>query len=280
MSLDELSIDSDLLDVFGNVFTIYGSDIRRYKPSFMKRRLERRMRILEISDYAEYASILKRERHEFEELFASLSINVTNFFRDLAVYDKFRSMIIPQVLSNLKPNQKIRVWSAGCASGEEAYSLAILFSHVVDKFSVEIVANDINKNAIEYAQTGKYPAKSIEKLSPDIVHNHFQKISNSENNVEYEIMSHVKNLVTFKTCDILSNNVSNLDVIFCRNVLIYYEKEAQELIMEKFNRCLNQTGYLVLGMDETMLGRKSEQFFYPLMPRERIYQKNSCQRQV
>ncbi|HKU32944.1 MAG TPA: protein-glutamate O-methyltransferase CheR [Candidatus Nitrosotalea sp.] len=257
------------------MFESYGSDIKRYKPSFMKRRLDRRMRILEINDYFEYADILKKERYEFEELFASLSINVTNFFRDFIVYDKFRSLIIPKILNNLKPKEKIQVWSAGCASGEEAYSLAMLFSHVTNKFDVKIIASDINKKAIEYAFHGKYPEKSIEKLPPDIIASHFQKTINSENIIEYEVMQHIKNLVTFNACDILSNNVSNLDVIFCRNVLIYYEKEAQELILEKFNRCLNQHGYLVLGMDETLLGRRSEQFFYPMASRERIYQKHA-----
>ena len=275
MSLSESYLNPDLLNTFSKVFEEYGFDIKRYKPSFMKRRLDRRMRILDVENYFEYATILKRNRHEFEELFSSLSINVTNFFRDFIVYDKFKSCIIPKILYDLKPKEKIRIWSAGCASGEEAYSLAILFSDMISKFNIEIIANDINEKAIQYALCGKYPEKNIEKLPLDIVSNHFHKTTNSENNTEYEIMKHVKDLVTFNVCDILSNNVSNMDVIFCRNVLIYYEKEAQELIMEKFNRCLNPNGYLILGMDETMLGRRSERYFYPLMPRERIYQKRT-----
>ncbi len=273
MSLSESYLNPDLLNTFSKVFEERGLDIKRYKSSFMKRRLDRRMRILDIEDYFEYADILKKERHEFEELFSSLSINVTNFFRDFTVYDKFKSFIIPKILYNQKPKEKIKIWSAGCASGEEAYSLAILFSDLVNKFNIEIIANDINKKAIEHALCGKYSKKDIENLPSDIIANHFHKTITLENNVEYEIMKHIKDLVTFNVSDILSNNVSNVDVIFCRNVLIYYEKEAQELIMEKFNRCLNQNGYLVLGMDETMLGRRSEQFFHPLMPRERIFQK-------
>ncbi|MDE1765493.1 MAG: protein-glutamate O-methyltransferase CheR [Thaumarchaeota archaeon] len=274
MSLNELTLNSQSLDTFSKVFESYGSDIKRFKPAFMKRRLDRRMRMLEINNYYEYALILKRERREFEELFASLSINVTDFFRDFAVYEKFRSSIIPKILTNLKLKDKIRIWSAGCASGEEAYSLAMMFSYASGKnFDVEIVANDINKNAIEYAQNGLYPAKNIEKLPENIIKNNFKKISNSENIEEYEVLQSIKNLVTFKVSDILSCDVTQYDVIFCRNVLIYYEKETQELIMEKFNRCLKESGYLVLGMDETMLGRKCAKLFHPIMPRERIYQK-------
>lgn len=278
MSLNELSISADLLNMFGKVFEDYGSDIRRYKLPFIKRRLDRRMRILDINDYSEYVAILKNERHEFEELFSSLSINVTNFFRDFMVYDKFKSSVLPKLLSNMDQYDKIRVWSAGCASGEEAYSLAIMFTHAVGKennLGIEIIANDINKKAIEHAKNGKYHAKSIEQLPQDITTQDFHKITNGENNVEYEIMPHIKNLVTFKVGDILSNDTKHFDVIFCRNVLIYYEKEAQELIMTKFHYCLKESGYLALGMDETMLGRRCEKLFYPLMPRERIYQKIS-----
>ena len=269
-------MSEDSLLTFADVFERYGFDIKRYKAAFMKRRLDRRMRILEISNYLEYATVLKKERQEFEELFKSLSINVTNFFRDFAVYDKFRSVIIPKILSDLGPHNKIRIWSAGCATGEEAYSLAILFMHEIEKannLDVEIIANDINKKAIEYAQSGRYPEKSVDKLPRDVMENHFQKIVNDSGHIEYEVMPSAKNLVTFKVGDILSIDSKNLDVIFCRNVLIYYEKEAQELIMTKFYRCLKESGYLVLGMDETMLGRRCEKLFNPLIARERIYQK-------
>ena len=185
MSLSESYLNPDLLNTFSKVFEEYGFDIKRYKPSFMKRRLDRRMRILDVKNYFEYATILKKNRHEFEELFSSLSINVTNFFRDFIVYDKFKSCIIPKILYDLKPKEKIRIWSAGCASGEEAYSLAILFSDMISKFNIEIIANDINEKAIQYALCGKYPGKNIEKLPLDIVSNHFHKTTNSENNTEY-----------------------------------------------------------------------------------------------
>ncbi|MDE2590195.1 MAG: protein-glutamate O-methyltransferase CheR [Patescibacteria group bacterium] len=262
--------------MFKLVFETYGFDIGRYKPAFMKRRIDRRMRLLEITEYSEYALVLKKEKSEFEELFVSLSINVTNFFRDFTVYDKFRLHIIPKILSGLNQQNKIRIWSAGCASGEEAYSLAILFMHETSKlgsYKIEIIANDISEKAVGFAQNGRYTTKSIEKLPNDVIAANFHKVINEENNVEYELIPTIKNLISFKVCDILSSDVKQLDVIFCRNVLIYYEREAQELIISKFYHSLKDSGYLVLGMDETMLGRRCEKLFHPLMARERIYQK-------
>ncbi|SRR5579885_260576 len=275
LSLSKLSADDEILNVFGKVFESYGADITRYKSAFIKRRLDRRMGILDIKDYSDYALVLKNERREFEELFLSLSINVTNFFRDSIVYDNFRLFITPKILSNLGQSGKIRIWSAGCASGEEPYSIAIMFLNIIEKlnnFSVEIIANDISKKAIEYAQNGRYPAKSIEKLPSDIITKYFHKIT-GETDTEYGINPSIKSKITFRTCDILSSDSKQIDAIFCRNVLIYYEREAQELILQKFHQCLRDGGYLVLGMDETMLGRKCEKLFFPVMARERIYQK-------
>ena len=261
---------------FGKVFDNYGLDIARYKPSFIKRRLDRRMRILNISKYSDYALVLKKEHKEFEEIFASLSINVTNFFRDSLVFEQFQLSILPKIISNLGADNKIRIWSAGCASGEEPYSIAIILKQVFEKlnnFNVEIIANDVSKMAIQFAERGIYQQKSIEGLSSDVVLKNFKKRMDDKKNVEYEVIQSIKDMVTFKVGDILSNGVKSHDIIFCRNVLIYYEKEAQELILSKFYNDLKDQGYLILGMDETMFGRKSQKLFHPLMARERIYQK-------
>lgn len=276
MSLNDLTLNADIVSEFNKIFAGYGLDLARYKSAFIKRRLDRRMRILNISDYSQYMLALKNNRKEFEEIFASLSINVTNFFRDSTVFDRFQLSILPKILSSLGDSNKIRVWSAGCASGEEPYSIAMMFKQAVGKLSnleVEIIANDVNKSAIQFAERGRYPAKGIESLPPSIILNNFQKIKNDNNTMEYEIISEIKNMVTFKVGDILSDQMQFFDVIFCRNVLIYYEKEAQELIFTKFHRGLKNSGYLVLGMDETMFGRRCQKLFNPLMARERIYQK-------
>src|SRR5574337_1172075 len=133
MTLNTLSTDEGILNVFGEVFENYGFDLTRYKTSFIKRRIDRRMSLLDIMDYFEYSNVLKKDRKEFEEFFMSLSINVTNFFRDFTVYDNFKSIIIPKIVSNMEKSDKIRIWSAGFASGEEPYSIAIMFLDAIEK---------------------------------------------------------------------------------------------------------------------------------------------------
>ncbi|MDE1819043.1 MAG: protein-glutamate O-methyltransferase CheR [Thaumarchaeota archaeon] len=276
MNLNGLILNAEVMGEFNKIFASYGLDLARYKPAFIKRRLDRRMRILDISEYSQYALVLKNNRKEFEEIFSSLSINVTNFFRDSTVFDRFQLSILPQILSDIDEHGKIRVWSAGCASGEEPYSIAMLFKQVIGKMinlDVEVVANDVNKMAIQFAERGRYPAKSVESLPLNIIKNNFRKITDDQNNVEYEVVQSIKDMVTFKSGDILSDTVQSFDVVFCRNVLIYYEKEAQELILTKFYKGLRDSGYLVLGMDETLFGKRCQKLFDPLMARERIYQK-------
>lgn len=275
MTLRQVSSNDDILNLFGSVFEGYGFDAGRYKASFIKRRLDRRMGILNIVDYVEYAKFLKNEKREFEELFTSLSINVTNFFRDSSVYDVFRTYVVPKLLAGVGACGKIRVWSAGCASGEEPYSIALMFLQAMKNLGepkIEVIANDISNTAVQSAKNGAYPANSVEKLPPETLARYFSRRGDY-----YEISPEVKNLVSFRASDILSNDAKHLDAIFCRNVLIYYEREAQDLILSKFYNSLKDTGFLVLGMDETMLGRRCEKLFHPVMARERIYRKAPLQ---
>src|SRR5579875_266291 len=276
-SLNGTSSNEDVLNLFGSVFESYGFDMGRYKASFIKRRLDRRMGILNIVNYEEYAGFVKKDKREFDEIFTSLSINVTNFFRDYSVYDCFKTCVIPKILEGLEKSEKIKVWSAGCASGEEPYSIAVMFLQAMEKlgkFVVEVTANDINKAAVEYAKNGTYPAGAVEKLPRDTISKYFEVLDTGDD-LHYTVKPEIKEFVSFRTSDILSNDAKRMDAVFCRNVLIYYEREAQELIINKFYNSLKNSGFLVLGMDETMLGRRCEKLFLPVMPRERIYQKVS-----
>ena len=280
MSLDDSELPAGVMSEFTRVFAINGIDLTLYKPSFIKRRLDRRMNILDISEYDMYAKMLIGNHKEFEEISSSLHINVTSFFRDPDVFNTFKTSILPRLFSNLKSSQKIRIWSAGCASGEEAYSVALMIHQAVDKFNipnVEIIANDVNYDAIQFAQRGKYSSKNIESLPNDVVSNNFHKVIDDNDDVHYEIGQHIKKMITFRQGDILSCNIPFFDIVFCRNVLIYYEPEAQDLILTKFYTNLKNGGYLILGMDETLFGRSCHKLFHPLMLRERIYQKIPAQ---
>jgi len=277
MSLSDDIHDSKLAPVFQKVLERHGLDLNRYKIAFLKRRFNIRMRERGLSDYVEYAKLLEKDPQEFSELFQKLCINVTNFFRDSHVYSTFATHVLPVILSQVKTFDKIRVWSAGCATGEEPYSLAILFSHALnDNGRIEVIASDVNQEAIQFAKEGKYPANALRELPEELRIKYFRLLHDNKNNTtEYQVIEQVKNLVTFKVGDMLSNQDKYFDVIFCRNVLIYYAKETQEIIFTKFHKILKENGHLVIGMDETMLGKESQKLFTSIMPRERIYRKNN-----
>lgn len=294
MTLDEKSLSDNLtlknntwinnsesLLLLKHVFKNSHLDITRYKIEFLKRRISRRMQIKEILDFNKYLHILETDQSELKFLFESLSINVTSFFRDTEVFNALRAIIIPKILSNVETEKMINIWSAGCASGEEPYSIAILLNDVLElskkigiskSIAVHVTATDINKKAIDFAQNGKYQSKFLEHLSIDLKNKYFVK-HEVRNNSEYEIISQIKNMINFETMDVLSSPENKYDVIFCRNVLIYYDKVAQELLLKKFHNCLKNDGYLILGSDEILIGRKTENVFYPIMPREKIFQK-------
>jgi chemotaxis protein methyltransferase CheR len=256
-------------------------DITRYKMQFLKRRIERRMQIKEISNFNEYLCLLENDSIELSYMFESLSINVTSFFRDTAVFNALRAMIMPKILSNIENDEKITAWSAGCASGEEPYSIAILLNDILEiykkigiskNFTIRIKATDINKKAIDFAKNGQYSSKFLEHLSVELKKKYFINIPNKDDS-KYEILPTIKDLIDFERMDILSSPENTYDVIFCRNVLIYYEKEAQEIILRKFHNCLKNDGYLILGSDELLIGKKTENLFYPVMTKEKIFQK-------
>jgi chemotaxis protein methyltransferase CheR len=271
----------DSLLLLKNIFENNKLDIARFKMQFLKRRIERRMQIKEMSDFNEYLHLLENDSIELRYLFESLSINVTSFFRDTVVFNAVRAIIVPKILSNIENDKKINVWSAGCASGEEPYSIAILLNDIFGiskkigiskNIGIHVKATDINNKAIDFAQTGQYHSKFLEHLSPDLKKKYFTKIEHHGES-KYEIISEIKDLVDFETMDIISSPENTYDVIFCRNVLIYYEKDAQELILKKFHNCLKNEGYLVLGSDEILIGKNAKNIFYPVMPKEKIFQK-------
>lgn len=276
-----LNDDSESLDLLKHIFENNHLDISRFKMEFLKRRIDRRMQIKEIYDFNNYIQVLETDLNELKYLFESLSINVTSFFRDTAVFNALRAIIVPKILSNAVNDKIINVWSAGCATGEEPYSIAILLNDILEiskkigiseKIGLHIKATDMNEKAIDFAKNGIYLNKFLEHLSIDLKNKYFVKHASHLSN-ECEIISEIKDMIDFETMDILSSPENKYDVIFCRNVLIYYDKEAQELLLKKFYNCLKNGGYLILGSDEILIGRKAKNIFYPVMPKEKIFQK-------
>ena len=265
LSIQEMKIIKE------QVLTSMGLDLSYFKTAFLERRINVRMKTLNIKSGSEYAQLISSNVDEITFLYDSLSINVTRFYRDKKVWESFSNFIVPKLLKLIPSNEIIRIWSSGCASGEEAYSLAIMFSEALQNEPVnfKIQATDINAHALEKARKGKYELDVLKNLEPNLISKYFTRIEKGK----YQINQNIKDKVKFNLGDIVTFPTSNMDVVFCRNLLIYYGKDAQNLIYKKFKNVLKDNRFLVLGMDETLWGHPLARSFDAIHPRERIYQK-------
>lgn len=271
MSILESLSDQQLEQIGKIMKDKLGKDLKQFKKPFLNRRISARMRSVGATNGSEYAQILASDENEPTSLFKSFSINVTEFYRDLFVWQCLSSKIIPEIAKN---HTSLKVWSAGCASGEEPYSLAILLSEALGsraKFSV--IATDISAEAIARAKKGQYTNQNIKNLTPALV----SKYLTNTGKDTYTVNDSIKQLVTFEQGDIILCQVDKLDLITCRNVLIYYDKPAQELVFKKFHKSLVPGGHLVIGQDETMMGVEASKLFSCALARERIYNKTLVQ---
>ncbi|MEM4379050.1 MAG: protein-glutamate O-methyltransferase CheR [Candidatus Nitrosotenuis sp.] len=267
MSTTETITDQNLTQIEKIMLERLGKDLKQFKKPFLNRRISARMRSVGVQTGSEYAKLLEADRDEPTLLFKSFSINVTEFYRDSFVWQSISSQILPQITTN----KEVKLWSAGCATGEEPYSLAILLKEFAPERNLKfnIIATDINKEAIQKAKEGRYAQSSLKNLPRSVISKYFSQLDNNT----YEVNSGIKEAVSFEHGDILSLNVGQIHLITCRNVLIYYDKPAQELIFKKFHKTLTNDGYLVIGQDETMMGVEAAKLFSCVLPRERIYAK-------
>jgi len=273
LALDISISDKDLKEITEFVHKKRGLNLSYFKPTFLSRRIGVRMKMLNMTSSLQYAELLNSNLNEVGTLYDSLSINVTKFYRDKKVWQVFENKIIPNLLKDSKISEKSRIWSCGCATGEEPYSLAIMFSEALDnpKNKIKIQATDINSHALQNARKGIYTTDNLKNLDALLITKYFKKIDSTK----YQVIDKIKELVSFNNADITTFPISYLDIIFCRNLLIYYGKEAQDLIFKKFYTVLKPNRFLVLGMDETLWGHKLQNSFLSLHPRDRIYQKKS-----
>lgn len=263
MSLDK-TVDPQIEAIIKKA-SRFGFDLNHYKTTFLKRRIDVRLRTRGVHNYTEYSELL--DSAESGALFKSISINVTEFFRDKEVFAYLEKNFLPSLSDEKSPT--IRVWSAGCATGEEPHSLAILLNESCKKQdkSFKVYATDISTNAVETAKKGVYPSISLKNLPPELLSKYFTTKEDG-NHISQEI----KNNIVFNVADLTSFEVRFLDVIVCRNVFIYYTKETQDMILKKFHNCLKDTGHLVLGMDEGIRAEQTK-LFESINPRLRIYKK-------
>lgn len=250
-----------------------GSDLSLYKPSTLYRRIERRVALLQIPGITDYARYLRDNPQELDLLYKELLIGVTNFFRDPSVWDYLRDTSIPALLAKHPEGKTLRAWVPACSSGEEAYSLAIVFREVLDQlkpeghFSLQIYATDLDVDAIDKARTACYPANIAADVTPERLARYFVV---EEGN--YRVDRSIREMVIFAPQNIVSDPpFTRLDILSCRNLLIYFGPELQKKILPLFHYALGREGILVLGSAETVGGFTD--LFAPIDKKTHIFQR-------
>lgn len=241
-----------------------------YKEDYIKRRLLSRMRSTNTTSYDQYLRYLKANEPELELLKNALTINVTEFFRDQDVYDLLKKEVLPALY---KQRKSIRIWCAGCSTGEEPYSIAmILYDYLIQNkdCSAQIYASDIDDVVLEKAKEGIYQAKSTAKLSESQIRRHFTQLPDGN----YQVKQHLKDLIRFRHHDLMSGEPISkfLDLVTCRNVTIYFTETQKDELARTFHSALTSGGFYIMGKTE-YLGRQVEDLFTPYNALQKIYTK-------
>jgi two-component system, chemotaxis family, CheB/CheR fusion protein len=275
-NLEETKEDS-LTELYSKLKKTAGVDFSNYKINTVKRRINRRMVINKIKKIEDYVKFVKEDKNEVMNLYHDLLINVTNFFRDPEVFEVLTNKIYPKLIKNNSENS-LRIWVPGCATGEEVYSIAISLLEFLDKkaskFSIQIFATDISEPSIDRARAGIYPESVIAAIPSEIQRKYFNRLNGS-----YQVSKLLRELCIFARQDISKDPpFSKLDLISCRNLLIYLSPELQKKIIPIFHYALKPNGYLLLGTSES-IGNYYE-LFQIADKKFKIYQRKEYQKRI
>ncbi|WP_247872744.1 chemotaxis protein CheB [Azospirillum sp. TSH64] len=262
--------DDPLAQIIAVIRSVTGVDFSHYKLATLLRRIERRMQGAGLESMDEYAALLRRNSAETVNLYKEMLIGVTRFFRDEAAFRVLADRVIPSLLANRSPTDMVRVWVCGCASGEEAYSIAILFAEAQEKlgrsFDVKIFATDIDQDSIEIASLGEYPRAIAEDVSQERLSRFFTARGDS-----YVVSRDIRRMVVFAAHNIMRDPpFTKIDLLSCRNLLIYMDQPLQRKVLSLFQYALRQSGFLFLGTSETLGDLQSD--FHTVDSRNKVFQ--------
>ena len=271
MGAAKATVAAGLADIVAFLSEHTPHDFRGYKPGTIGRRIERRMVLLAIGrgDYGAYLALLRERAEERDLLARDLLINVTSFFRDTAVFDRLRETVLPDLVKSVPVSRTLRIWVAGCSTGEEAYSLAMLASDALiaagREGKVQIFASDVDPDAIAVAREGAYPLDIATTVPADLLKRYFTK-----DEAGYRVATALRAMVVFSVQDVLVDPpFSRMDMVSCRNLLIYLSAQAQAKVIALFHFALCDGGILLLGTAETV-GKDTGRFAL-IAKGERIY---------
>ena len=246
-----------------------GLDFNGYREEYLKRRFSIRLRATGTNTYRLYVRYLQKNPDEYNRVIDNLVINYTSFFRDKDVYSYLEKIVLPRLLKY----NKVRIWSAGCATGEEPYSLSILVHKVLGKklanYDVKILASDLDEDALDKAAKAEYSRKQLNDMRDSLIAEYF-----SINGESYQVKDFVKQLVSFERHDLMKPSLrKGFDLILCRNVMIFFSRESQQQIHMHFYNTLREGGYLVIGKAEVLSGQLSQKLLCDNV-NCRVYQKS------
>ena len=263
-----------LLDILTQLRASTGHDFKHYKRATVLRRIERRLQVTAQPDLAAYYNFLQGHPDETKALLGDMLIGVTNFFRDREAYEALERDVVPNLVKSLEDSvphrEEVRVWSAGCSTGEEAYSLAMLVAEQLaldaSGAKMQVFATDIDERAITHGRNGVYPEAIITDVPPPRLRQYFAK----EKNQHYRVRKEIREKVLFAKHSLLADPpFSQIDLIVCRNLLIYLDRKVQRDILQMFHFALRPGGYLFLGSSESADGCLD--LFVPVDKRNRIF---------
>jgi chemotaxis protein methyltransferase CheR len=250
-------------------------DLDQYKDRCVRRRIAKRLRITRAADFNAYLERLKSDRAEMETLLDTLSIHVSQFFRNPDTFRILERQVLPDLCRRARQagRNTVTLWSAGCASGEEPYSLAMLADDLVPPgMEVHVLATDISESVLATARTGAFEGSRLREVPAKVIKKYFRRQGDS-----YQIVERIRDRVRFTRHNILADTGGPAaDLILCRNVLIYFTRPEQERILYRFAEAMPENGALVLGRSETMVG-ELRGYFQAEFPVERIYRRTAQQ---
>ena len=271
--LNKSQNDSALKKIFILLRNHTSHDFSQYKPSTINRRIERRLAVHQIQNIDNYVRFLQRTPAEIDALFYDLLIGVTHFFRDAQAFMDLEKHVIPQLFADASADNLIRVWSVGCSTGEEAYSVAILLREHMERikkeYKVQLFATDIDSRAIATARAGRYPASAVKDISPERLQRFF--LAENDGSV-YRIHKVIRDMLIFSEQNVIKDPpFSRLDLLCCRNLLIYLNPELQKKLITLFHFALRPSGVLMLGTSEGV--GKSHEMFEVMNLKQKIFKR-------
>jgi two-component system, chemotaxis family, CheB/CheR fusion protein len=248
-----------------------GFDFTGYKRSSLERRIEKRMNEVGIGSYQEYLDYLEVQSDEFAFLFNTILINVTGFFRDAAAWDYLATEVIPRLVETVGGDRPLRFWCAGCSSGEETYTMAMILAEALGEQQylerVKIYATDVDEEALTEARHATYAAKAVEAVPPPLLERYFERVEQ-----RYAFRKELRRTVIFGRNDLVQDApISRIDLLTCRNTLMYFNAETQAGILGRFHFSLNDWGYLYLGKSEMLITHSD--LFKPVDLKRRVFAK-------